>query len=67
MCRLTPKAFAVLDFLVTRPGQLVSKDQLLAALWPDVTVSEGALTVCIREIRQILGDDARHPRRGRRP
>src|SRR5262249_55590101 len=62
VCRLTPKAFAVLDFLVARPGQLVSKDMLLTALWPDVTVSEAALTVCIREIRRALRDDAHRPR-----
>src|SRR5215468_5311429 len=62
VCRLTPKAFAVLDFLVARPGQLVSKDALLSALWPDVTVSEAALTVCIREVRRVLRDDARRPR-----
>src|SRR5215471_5836260 len=62
VCRLTPKAFAVLDFLVARPGQLVSKDALLTALWPDVTVSEAALTVCIREIRRVLRDDAHRPR-----
>src|SRR5215510_2197935 len=62
VCRLTPKAFALLDFLVARPGQLVSKDVLLTALWPDVTVSEAALTVCVQEVRRVLRDDARRPR-----
>src|SRR5262245_57342487 len=62
VCRLTPKAFDVLAFLVARPGQLVSKDALLSALWPEVTVSEAALTVCIREVRRVLRDDARRPR-----
>ena len=60
--RLTPKAFGVLAFLVSRAGRLVSKDDLLTAVWPEVTVSEAALTVCIREIRQVLKDDAREPR-----
>ena len=54
--RLTPKAFGVLAFLVSRAGRL------LTAVWPEVTVSEAALTVCIREIRQVLKDDAHEPR-----
>ena len=34
---LRPKAFAVLEYLVTRAGRLVTKDQLLAAVWPNIT------------------------------
>lgn len=60
--RLTPKAFATLELLVARAGQLVSKDEILSAIWPDVTVSEAALATCIREIRRSLGDNARQPR-----
>src|SRR5262249_7591645 len=43
-------------------GQLVTKDALWQAVWPDVTVSDAVLTVCVREIRQALGDDAKTPR-----
>ena len=59
---LRPKAFAVLDYLVARPGRLVTKEQLLAAVWPDTAVSDTVLKVCVREIRDALGDDAEHPR-----
>src|SRR5262249_60557948 len=59
---LTPKACAVLQYLVAHPGQLVTKDALLAAVWPETVVSEGVLTNCIAELRQALGDNAQRPR-----
>ncbi len=58
---LTRKAFAVLCYLVQNAGQLVTRDDLFEAAWPEVHVSDDALTVCIREIRQVLGDQARSP------
>src|SRR5262245_9392135 len=58
---LTPKAFDVLYHLVTHPDRLVTKDELLDALWPDTTVSEAALRVCIGELRKALGEAARAP------
>ena len=58
---LAPKAFAVLEHLLHRPGQLVTKDELLELAWSDVHVGDGALKVCIREIRRALGDDPRSP------
>jgi class 3 adenylate cyclase/predicted ATPase len=57
--RLTHKAFAVLQCLVTHAGQLVTKAELFAAVWPETVVSESALLVCIRELRRALGDQAR--------
>src|SRR6516162_4805728 len=59
---LTPKAFAVLRVLLAHPGRLVTKDELWQSVWPGIAVSDAALTVCIREIRQRLHDDARAPR-----
>jgi DNA-binding winged helix-turn-helix (wHTH) protein len=59
---LTPKAFALLSYLAQRPGQLVTKEQLLQTVWADTLVSDAAVTVCIREIRKALGDNARKPR-----
>ena len=59
---LKPKALAVLGYLASHPGRLVSKRELLDALWPDVFVGDGVLKVCVREIRRALGDDARAPR-----
>ena len=61
-CKLTAKAEAVLRSLVAVPGRLVRKADLLAAVWPDVHVSDWVLTTCIREIRHVLGDVARAPR-----
>ena len=61
-CPLTAKAEAVLRYLVVHPGRLVRKADLLAAIWPDVHVSDWVLTTCIREIRHVLADVARAPR-----
>jgi DNA-binding winged helix-turn-helix (wHTH) protein len=58
---LTPKALAVLHHLASRPGRLVTKDELLAALWADVVVCDASIKVCVREIRKALGDDAAEP------
>ncbi len=49
--KLTPKAAAVLRYLAQHPGQIITKDELLRAVWGDTVVSEAALTVCIRELR----------------
>jgi DNA-binding winged helix-turn-helix (wHTH) protein len=59
---LTPKALSLLEYLAARPGRLVKKDELLDAIWPGTFVADGALKVCIREIRRALGDDAHAPR-----
>lgn len=59
--RPSSKACAVLGALLDRAGQLVSKDDLLQAGWPDVAVSDAVLTVCIGELRRLLGDSARKP------
>ncbi len=59
---LRPKTLAVLAHLAERPGQLVTKRQLLASVWPETAVTEWVLTSCIKELRQALGDDARQPR-----
>ena len=59
---ISPRAFAVLDYLVKRSGKLVEKDELHRAVWRGAIVSDGALVVCIRELREALADDARQPR-----
>src|SRR5262249_55272330 len=48
--------------LVQRAGQVVSKDELFQAVWPDTVVSEGVLTSRIRELRQALRDPTAKPR-----
>jgi DNA-binding winged helix-turn-helix (wHTH) protein/TolB-like protein/Tfp pilus assembly protein PilF len=59
---LQPKAFETLVYLVERHDHLVTKNELLDAVWGDVAVTEGALTLRIKEVRQALGDDAQRPR-----
>jgi DNA-binding winged helix-turn-helix (wHTH) protein len=60
--KLRPKAFAVLDYLVGRPGQLVTKEELFNVVWPGTFVGEAVLKVVIRQIREALDDDSTIPR-----
>src|SRR6202035_4722074 len=69
--RLTPKAFAVLRYLVEHVGRLVTQDELLNALWPDTFVQPEVLKSHILDVRNALGDHAKdskfiqtHPKRG---
>ncbi|OLE73710.1 MAG: hypothetical protein AUG12_04155 [Acidobacteria bacterium 13_1_20CM_2_57_8] len=59
---LRPKAFAVLDYLLGHPGRLVTKEELLNAVWPGTFVGEAVLKVAIRQVREALGDDPQSPR-----
>jgi predicted ATPase/DNA-binding winged helix-turn-helix (wHTH) protein len=59
---LKPKTFAVLEHLMAHAGQLVTKEDLLDALWADVHVGDAVLKTCIREIRQALEDTPQTPR-----
>src|SRR5918993_329473 len=58
---LSPKIIDLLLFLAARPSILVSKDELFNALWPDVAVTDNALTQAVSELRQALGDDPSKP------
>lgn len=59
---LQPKAFAVLRHLAERPGALVTKRELLDAVWADAAVTENSLTQSIRQLRRALQDDTTPPR-----
>jgi pimeloyl-ACP methyl ester carboxylesterase len=66
---LRPKAFDVLRHLAGNPGRVVSKDELMAAVWPGVFVTDDALVQCVRDVRRVLGETGRRvvktvPRRG---
>src|SRR5450432_376220 len=68
---LRPKTFAVLHYLIENPGRLVSKDELFAAVWPNLTVTDDALVQSVGELRRALGNDGPRlirtiPRRGYR-
>jgi DNA-binding winged helix-turn-helix (wHTH) protein len=58
---ISPKAFELLALLVEKRPAAVSKADIHARLWPDAFVSDGNLTVVMAELRDVLGDDARHP------
>ncbi|MBO0612398.1 winged helix-turn-helix domain-containing protein [Thiothrix fructosivorans] len=60
--QLPPKAFAILDYLHQRPHQLVSKEELLSAVWPGLFVTDAVLKVAIADLRKILIDDPKQPR-----
>jgi TolB-like protein/DNA-binding winged helix-turn-helix (wHTH) protein len=59
---IEPKAFRTLLFLLHNPQKLITKDELLNAIWGDTAVTEGSLTRCIWLLRSALGDDIRSPR-----
>src|SRR5689334_21291550 len=68
---LRPKTFSVLRYLVENSGRLVSKDELFAAVWPNVAVTDDTLVQSISELRRVIGDDGARlvktiPRRGYR-
>jgi adenylate cyclase len=67
--KLRPKSFEVLRYLAEHSGHAVAKDELIAAIWPDVTVTEESLSRCISDIRLAIGDQDQRiiktlPRRG---
>jgi TolB-like protein/DNA-binding winged helix-turn-helix (wHTH) protein len=59
---LTPTAFDVLLFLVQNPNRLVTKQELLQAVWGDTFVEEGNLTQYISHLRKALGDNSEDAR-----
>ena len=68
---LRPKTFAVLRYLSENCARLVSKDELFAAVWPNLAVTDDTLVQSIGELRRALGDDGPRlirtvPRRGYR-
>ena len=58
---LRPKAFELLLILVNNRPAAMSKADLQSALWPDSFVTEANLPGLVKEIRQALDDDPRHP------
>ena len=67
--KLRPKPFEVLRYLVENPGRVVTKEELLHAVWPDSFVTDDSLVQCLRDVRRALGDDQQLyiktvPRRG---
>jgi TolB-like protein/DNA-binding winged helix-turn-helix (wHTH) protein/tetratricopeptide (TPR) repeat protein len=66
---LRPLAFDALSFLVQHAGRVVTKDELIAAVWPGLVVTDDSIARCISDIRRALGDVEQRiiktlPRRG---
>src|SRR5688572_24474205 len=59
--RLEPRVMDVLVYLASAPGKVISKEELLEAVWQGAFVEEGALSQVIHSLRKALGDDARQP------
>ena len=53
---LRPLAFDALAFLVRHAGHVVTKDELIAAVWPGIVVTDDSIARCISDIRRALGD-----------
>lgn len=69
LARLRPRSFDVLRLLAVHLGRLVTKEEIMSAVWNDAAVTDDSLTQCIADIRRAIGDDARQtlrtvPRRG---
>lgn len=58
---LEPKAVTVLQLLALRPGESISRQELLEGAWPGVVVSDDALTQVVIKLRKAFGDDSRAP------
>jgi adenylate cyclase len=68
---LRRKSFELLRYLAENPDRVVTKEELLKAIWPDVVVTDESLKHCVSEVRQAIGDSAQTiietvPRRGYR-
>ncbi len=59
--KLEPKVTEVLAYLATRPGEVVSRDDIEQAVWPNALVGYESVTKSIIKLRKALGDDARNP------
>jgi len=60
--KITPRAFEVLVYLAEHQGRIVEKQELFDQIWKERFVTDNALSRIIKEIRQVIGDDADGPR-----
>lgn len=65
IAQVEPKAFRVLLFLLHNPQKLITKAELLDAMWGETAVSENSLTRSIAVLRHLLGDDPHQPHTSR--
>ena len=58
---ISNKAFQLLRLFVDNPNRLLTKDEILDAVWRDICVSEGLIKEYVHDLRLALGDDPKHP------
>ena len=61
--KLRPKVFEVLAYLIRHRDRVVSKDELLAQLWPKQFIGDGTLNACLMAVRRAIGDSGQTQRR----
>ena len=54
--QIEPKAMEVLAYLAAHPGEVLSRDAILRAVWADTHVCHEVLTYCVHELRKALED-----------
>lgn len=59
---LEPKVMQVLVCLAHRPGEVISREDLMQAVWPDTFVTDDVLKRCVFELRRVFEDNAHEPR-----
>jgi DNA-binding winged helix-turn-helix (wHTH) protein len=69
--QLRPKSFEVLRYLLENADRIVTKQELMKAVWPNVMVTDQVLAHCVSEVREAIGDGEQAiiktiPRRGYR-
>ena len=60
--QITNKPFQLLRFFLLNPNRLVTKDEILNEIWPDVYVTEGLIKEYVHDLRLALGDDPKRPK-----
>src|ERR687888_1220090 len=61
--KLRPKVFHVLRYLIAHRDRVVSKDELLAQVWPNQFIGDGTLNACLMAVRKAVGDSGQTQRR----
>ncbi len=58
---LSPKAFRLLELLLSKRPDAIAKSEILDTVWPDAVVNEGSLAALVKDLRRALGDGAEEP------
>jgi TolB-like protein len=59
---LRPKSFALLRLMVENAGQLLARQTIMEALWPNIFVTDDNITQCVHDVRCALGDNGEQQR-----